>query len=140
MLSSATSRLATLSLAAASLTFAGCGGSSHPPNPAKPQSTQAFQHAPTAPASTTAGSSSDPRSVPGQCVASSLNNPANFTVCLAKHGVQLPTGGGKVAACMQSASSTGRARSLPGRVRAMRVGAVARVPMNRQDDTDERAS
>jgi hypothetical protein len=30
---------------------------------------------------------------------------ANFSVCLAKHGMHLPTGDGKLPACVQSASS-----------------------------------
>jgi hypothetical protein len=104
MLKSATS-LATLALVAASFTFSGCGGSSHQagslPTHSAPASSQA---ATPAPAASTAGSSSDPRSVPGQCVSLSNSDPAAFTICLAKHGVHLSAGDGKLTTCVQSAS------------------------------------
>ena len=105
MLRSTTSLLATLALLAASLTFGGCGGSSHPAGPPTTQSAPASAQAPRTPPASTAGSSSDPRSVPGQCVSVSNGDPAAFTICLAKHGVHLSDGDGKLTTCVQSASN-----------------------------------
>jgi hypothetical protein len=87
MLRSATSLLATLALVAASLTFGGCGGSSHPAGSAKSRSTPSSSH------------------VPGQCVSLSNGDPAAFTICLAKHGVHLSAGDGKLTTCVQAASN-----------------------------------
>ncbi len=103
MLRTATSLLATFALVAASLTLGGCGGSSHPASSSKAQSAPASSQAPTN--SAPAGSSSDPRSVPGQCVSLSNGDPAAFTICLAKHGVHLSAGDGKLTTCVQSASN-----------------------------------
>lgn len=108
MLRSATSLLATLALVAASFTFSGCGGSSHqagsPQTHSAPAPASSQAPATSAPAGSTAGSSSDPRSVPGQCVSLSNGDPAAFTICLAKHGVDLSAGDGKLTTCVQSAS------------------------------------
>lgn len=105
MLKSATSLLATLALVAASFTFSGCGGSSHQAGSPQTHSAPASSQAATpAPAASTAGSSSDLRSVPGQCIAASGGDPAAFTICLAKHGVHLSAGDGKLTTCVQSAS------------------------------------
>ena len=104
MLRSTTSLLATLALLAASLTFGGCGGSSHPAgSPTKTESAPISSQAPTN--SAPAGSSNDARSVPGQCVSLSNGDPAAFTICLAKHGVHLSAGDGKLTTCVQSASN-----------------------------------
>jgi hypothetical protein len=105
MLRSTTSLLATLALLAASLTFGGCGGSSHPAGSSPIQAAPASSQPPSTPPSAPAGSSSDPRSVPGQCVSLSNGDPAAFTICLAKHGVHLSAGDGKLTACVQSASN-----------------------------------
>ena len=104
MLRSATSLLATLALVAASLSFGGCGGSSHPAGSPKTHPAAASSQAPTTSAPT-AGSSSDLRSVPGQCVSLSNGDPAAFTICLAKHGVHLSAGDGKLTTCVESASN-----------------------------------
>ena len=106
MLKSATSLLVTLALVAASFTFSGCGGSSHQAGSPQTHSAPASSQAPatSAPAASTAGSSGDPRSVPGQCVSLSNGDPAAFTICLAKHGVHLSAGDGKLTTCVQSAS------------------------------------
>jgi hypothetical protein len=86
MLRSTTSLLATLALVAASLTFGGCGGSSHPAASAKSHAAPSSSH------------------VPSQCVSLSNGDPAAFTICLAKHGVHLSAGDGKLTTCVQSAS------------------------------------
>jgi hypothetical protein len=103
MLRSAASPLATLALVAASLSFGGCGSSSHPAGAPKthPDPAASQAPAPSAPASST----SDPRSVPGQCVSLSNSDPAAFTICLAKHGVHLSAGDGKLTTCVQAASN-----------------------------------
>lgn len=103
MLRSATSVLATLALIVASLAFGGCGGSSHPDG--SPNTHPAASQAPATPPSSPAGSSSDPRSVPRQCVSLSDGDPAAFTICLAKHGVHLSEGDGKLTTCVESASN-----------------------------------
>jgi len=88
MLRSATSLLATLALVATPFAFGGCGGSSHP-------ASSPDTHSAPAPASS---------HVPSQCVSLSNGNPAAFTICLAKHGVHLSAGDGRLTTCVQSAS------------------------------------
>jgi hypothetical protein len=96
MLRSATGWRVALAVVTTSLALAGCGGSSHPTAPASsaPDPTTRVSNAPT----------TDPTRVPAQCLASNGSDPAEFTICLAKHGVHLPSGG-KLVTCAQSAST-----------------------------------
>ena len=108
MLRPASSLLVTLALVGAPLAFAGCGGSSHhaaAPSPARANSAPESSPAPATSRPAAAAPSTDPRLVPGQCIAASDGNPAAFTICLAKHGVHLPGGDGKLTTCVQSASN-----------------------------------
>ena len=108
MLKLATRLLATLVLVATPLALAGCGGSSHAAasSPARTSSAPASSPAPaTSSRASAASSSADPRSVPRQCIAASDGDPAAFTICLAKHGVHLSAGDGKLTTCVQSASN-----------------------------------
>jgi hypothetical protein len=111
MLRSVTSLLATLALVAAPLGFAGCGGSSHHTAASSPAPATSAPASSKAPAtsnhqpSSAGGSSADPRSVPSQCVAGSDGDPAEFTICLAKHGVHLSADDGKLTTCVESASN-----------------------------------
>ena len=107
MFKSATSLLATLALVAASFTFGGCGGSSHPagsphdsfgpgPGLVADADNLGLSRPPVPPA--TRG--------PSRVSACPCPNgdPAAFTICLAKHGVHLSAGDGKLTTCVQSAS------------------------------------
>lgn len=111
MLRSATNLLATLALVAAPLGFAGCGGSSQNAtgsSPARATSAPASSKPPSTsiPASSAAtASSTNLRSVPGQCINASDGDPAEFTICLAKHGVHLSADDGKLTTCVQAASN-----------------------------------
>ena len=100
--------LAVLATVAGCLAVGGCGGSPQASHPAastapttktqgptrqspRPQST------PTAPPAATA--------VVTQCGAQAPNDPAGLALCLARHGVKLSGGDGKLGRCIQAAQN-----------------------------------